>query len=140
MENDENKELKIEVLFTKTINWKAGSKDWKCKEGYKKSGNKCFKVGVRPPTDYWVAGSKGWTCNEGYIKSGSKCIKAIIIPGVSCPTDTPGCDMRSKGWTCNEGYKKSGNKCLKVEEMLRQAAIEREIAVFEAELAAELGQ
>jgi len=77
VENDEIKELKIEVLFKKIkINWKAGSKDWKCKEGYKKSGNKC----VRPPTDYWLAGSKVWTCNEGYKKSGNKCFKEGELP------------------------------------------------------------
>ena len=46
VENDEIKELKIEGLLK--INWKARSRGWKCKEGYIRYENGCYKEGELP--------------------------------------------------------------------------------------------
>ena len=125
----------------------ADGNSWTCNTSYYKDGSVCRSV---PANAYSNYNSNYWYCSTGYYKSGSSCksaqanevendeIKKVKIEVLF--TKRIHWKAGSKDWKCKEGYKKSGNKCFKVEEMLRQAAIEREIAEFEAELAAELGQ
>ena len=57
----------------------------------------------------------------------------------NCFESTPMTPMTITNWECNEGYIRYENRCYKEGE-LPQDVIEREIAEFEAELAAELGE
>ena len=79
----------------------ASGNSWKCRNGYKKSGNKCVQVN-NPPNSFKTA--NGWQCKAGYKRSGNTCIKS----SVSTNADSVG------NLNCKSGYYKNQNKCLKL--------------------------
>lgn len=113
--------------------YKSGN-SWKCKNGYKKSGDRCIKKTVIP-TNAHASGSS-WACNTGYKKVGNMCNK-IYIPknatlsgtswkcnygytkiDTSCQVVPANATVTSSGWECNTGFTKDGNSCNKVEESI----------------------
>jgi hypothetical protein len=104
-----DKEL-YELLTTRYIPpnaYKSGN-SWKCKSGYRKSGDRCIKKTV-VPTNAHASGSS-WACDTGYKKVGSRCNKITIPPNAH--------EFNSNylGWQCNSGYYMYGNGCRKVPE------------------------
>ena len=83
------------------------SNDFKCNNGYSKSGNSCIKktATAKIPFNAHKTGT-GWTCNIDYYRNNSKtsCIK---IPANSSSSNS------SNFFTCNTGYDKNGNRCVK---------------------------
>jgi len=126
-----DKEL-YDLLTTRYIPsnaYKSGN-SWKCKSGYKISGDRCIKKTVIP-TNAHVSGSS-WACNTGYYKSGNSCIKIpdnAYKSGSSwkcnsgyykysgrCREVPDNAYSSGSSWKCNTGFTKDGNSCKKVEE------------------------
>ena len=126
-----DKEL-YKLLTTKSIPLNAyeSGNSWKCKSGYKKSGDRCIKKTVIP-TNAHASGSS-WACNTGYYKSGNSCIKIpdnAYKSGSSwkcnsgyykysgrCREVPDNAYSFGSSWKCNTGFTKDGNSCKKVEE------------------------
>jgi len=91
------------------------------------------RASIFVPDNAYISGSN-WFCNAGYIKIGNSCNPI--------PTNAHKYGSR---WVCNAGYTKTGNSCKKnqvteTETVDTEQSVEDEIAAFEAELEAELGQ
>jgi len=75
---------------------------WYCKDGYRKSANKC--VSINPPANSFAIGDK-WHCKDGYRKSANKCVS----------TNPPANSFAiGDKWYCKDGYRKSANKCVNI--------------------------
>ena len=77
--------------------------DWRCVQGYRKSGNECISVQIPMNGELDYSGHD-WRCKEGYRKSGRDCLP-VQIP-MNGELDYSGHD-----WRCKQGYRKSGNEC-----------------------------
>ncbi len=77
--------------------------DWRCKQGYRKSGNECLAVAIPANAELDYSGHD-WRCKQGYRKSGNECL-AVAIPA-NAELDYSGND-----WRCKQGYKKIGYEC-----------------------------
>jgi uncharacterized tellurite resistance protein B-like protein len=87
----------------------SASNDFKCNDGYTKSGNGCIKkinkIANKIPKNSHKYGSS-WVCNRDYYRNNAE------TACISAPANSTSSSL-SNFFKCNNGYSKSGSKCIK---------------------------
>jgi peptidoglycan hydrolase-like protein with peptidoglycan-binding domain len=77
--------------------------NWKCRNGYRKVGDRCDAVQMPDNAELDYTGSN-WKCRNGYRKVGERC-EAVQMP-LNSELDYTGAN-----WKCRNGYRKVEDRC-----------------------------
>jgi len=78
-------------------------RNWKCKHGYRRSGDECVAVQMPANAEIDYTG-QNWKCRHGYRPAGGQCV-AVQMPA------NAEIDYTGQNWKCRHGYRPVGGQC-----------------------------